>query len=94
MKKGPHRCFSVWQGGGGVFRNAGSGKCSACGTGGSIKAWAQAVDYDDRHQFRYFAPLLPAMETPQIIRAHDPHELDSAGNGPATKISYRKCISS
>ncbi len=58
------------------------------GTGGGVKAWAQAVDHDDGHQLRNFAPLLPAMETPQIVRAHDPDESDSgaAGQQPRYRI--------
>ena len=88
MKERPHRRFSAWQRGGGVFRNANPGKNVARGTGGGVKAWAQAVDNDDRHQLRYLAPFLPAMETPQIIRAHDPDESDSwaAGQQPRYRI--------
>jgi len=65
-----------------VFRDADMGKSVARGTGGCVKAWAQAVDDHDGHQLGYFAPLLPAMETPQIVRAHDPDESDSGAAGP------------
>ena len=65
-----------------MFRDADMGKSVARGTGGCVKAWAQAVDDHDGHQLRYFAPLLPAMETPQIVRAHDPDESDSGAAGP------------
>ena len=50
--------------------------------GGSVETWAQAVDDDDRHQFCNFAPLLPAMKTPQIVRAHDPDESDARAACP------------
>ena len=65
-----------------MFRDADMGKSVARGTGGCVKAWAQAVDDHDGHQLGYFAPLLPAMETPQIVRAHDPDESDSGAAGP------------
>jgi len=65
-----------------VFRDADVGKNIARGTGGCVKAWAKAVDDHDRHQLRYFSPFLPAMETPQIIRAHDPDESDSGAASP------------
>lgn len=65
-----------------MFRDADVGKNIARGTGGCVKAWAKAVDDHDRHQLRYFSPFLPAMETPQIIRAHDPDESDSGAASP------------
>ena len=77
-----------------MFRDADVGKNIARGTGGCVKAWAKAVDDHDGHQLRYFSPFLPAMETPQIIRAHDPDEFGLRGSEPATRISYRTCISS
>ena len=71
-----------------MFGNTGAGKNVARRTGCGIKAWAQTVDDDDRHQLRYFAPFLPAMETPQVVRAHDPDESDSraAGQQPRYRI--------
>jgi len=45
--------------------------------GGGVQTRAQPVDDDDRHQFCNFAPLLPAMKTPQIVGAHDPDESDT-----------------
>lgn len=65
-----------------MFRDAGVSKSIARGTGGCVKAWAQTVDDHDGHQLRYFSPFLPAMETPQIVRAHDPDESDSGAAGP------------
>lgn len=65
-----------------MFRDADVGKNIARGTGGCVKAWAKAVDDHDGHQLRYFSPFLPAMETPQIIRAHDPDESDSGAASP------------
>ena len=81
VEKRPRGRFSVRQGGDGVFGNARPGKGIARGTGGGIETWAQTVDDDDRHLLGYFAPLLPAMETPQIVRAHDPDESDAGAPG-------------
>jgi len=64
-----------------MFGNTDAGKNIARRTGRGVKAWAQTVDDDDRHQLRYFAPFLPAMETPQVVRAHDPDESDSRASG-------------
>src|ERR1700745_3728303 len=77
MQKGPHGRLSVGQGGGVVFGDADAGESIARRTGGCVKAWAQTVDDDDGHELHYFAPFLPAMETPQIVRAHYPDESDS-----------------
>src|SRR5262245_2546266 len=88
MKKRPHWRVSAWQRSGSVFRYAYPGKDIAGGTGCSVKARAQAVDDDDRHQLRDPAPFLPAMETPQVIRAHDPDKSNSgaAGQQPRYRI--------
>ncbi len=64
-----------------MFRNSDAGKDVARRTGSGVKTWAQAVDHDDGHQLRYFVPLLPAMKTPQIVRAHDPDESDAGASG-------------
>src|SRR5262245_64250222 len=82
MQKSPDRRFSIGQCGGGVFGNADLCECMSRRTGGSVETWAQPVDDDDRHQFCNFAPLLPAMKTPQIVRAHDPDESDGRTTGP------------
>ena len=60
----------------------------ARGAGCGIKARAQAVDDDNGHQLHDLAPLLPAMETPQVVRAHDPDESDprAAGQQPRYRI--------
>ena len=60
-----------------MFGNADPGECISGWAGGSVETRAQAVDDDDGHQFCNFAPLLPAMKTPQIVRAHDPDESDT-----------------
>src|SRR5262249_48696913 len=76
------------QGRGGVFWDAGAGKSVARRTGGCVKAWAQTVDDDNRHQLHYFLPLLPAMKTPQVVSAHDPDESDprAASQQPRYRI--------
>jgi hypothetical protein len=81
VEERPRRRLSVGQGGHGVFRDTYPGKSVARRTGGGIKTWAQAIDDDDRHLFGYFAPLLPAVKTPQIIRAHDPDKSDTRASG-------------
>jgi hypothetical protein len=81
MEKSPRGRFSVRQGGDGVFGNARPGKGVARGTGGGIEAWAQTIDDDDRHLLGYFAPLLPAVKTPQVVRAHDPDKSDTRASG-------------
>ncbi len=88
MQEGPCWRFSARQRGGGVFWDAGVGKDIARRTGGGIKAWPQPVDDDDRNHFYNFAPILPAMETPQVVRTHDPDESDSraAGQQPRYRI--------
>ena len=60
-----------------MFRDTHPGKRVARRTGGRIKAWAQTIYDDDRHLLGYFSPLLPAVKTPQIVRAHDPDESDT-----------------
>ena len=77
MQKSPDRGFSIGQCGGGVFGNADPGECISGRAGGSVETRAQPVDDDDRHQFCNFAPLLPAMKTPQVVGAHDPDESDA-----------------
>jgi hypothetical protein len=71
-----------------MFGNTDAGKDSARRTGGCVKAWSQTVDDDDGHKLRYFAPLLPAMETPQIVCAHNPNESDprAASQQPRYRI--------
>jgi len=64
-----------------MFGDTDAGKNVARRAGGCVKAWAQTIDDDDGHKLHYFLPLLPAMETPQIIRAHDPDESDSGAAG-------------
>jgi hypothetical protein len=77
----PHGRFSVGQGGDGVFRDTHPGKGVARRTGGRIKAWAQTIDYNDRHLLGYFSPLLPAVKTPQVVRAHDPDKPHTRASG-------------
>ena len=60
-----------------MLGNADPGECISGRAGGSVETRAQPVDDDDRHQLCNFAPLLPAMKTPQIVRAHDPDESDT-----------------
>jgi len=88
VKESPGRRFANGQAGGGVFRNAGAGKRIARWTGGGVQTWTQPIDYSDRHQLHYFLPLLPAMETPQIVGAHDPDESDprAASQQPGYRI--------
>lgn len=57
--------------------NADPSECISGRAGGSVETRAQPVDDHDRHQFCNFAPLLPAMKTPQIVGAHDPNESDT-----------------
>jgi hypothetical protein len=77
VKERPCWRLSVRQGRSGVFRDARSGKDVARGTCGGIKAWTQTVDDNDGYLLGNFAPLLPAMETPQIICPHDPDKSDT-----------------
>ena len=60
-----------------MFGNTVPGECVSGRAGGSVETRAQPVDDDDRHQFCNFAPLLPAMKTPQIVGAHNPNESDT-----------------
>jgi len=71
-----------------VFRDTHSGKDVARRAGGGIKARTQTIDDDDWYLLGYFAPFLPAMKTPQIIRAHDPDKshTGAAGQQPRYRI--------
>ena len=88
MKERPRRRFAIGEGRGHVFGDAYAGKYISGWTGGSVKTGPQAVDNDDRHQLGYLAPFLPAMKTPQVIRAHNPDESHSraAGQQPSYRI--------
>jgi hypothetical protein len=81
VEERPGGCFPVGQGRGGAFRDTHPGKGVAGRTGGRVKAWAQTIDDDDRHLLGYFSPLLPAVKTPQIVRAHDPDKSDTRASG-------------
>src|SRR5665213_2613924 len=81
MQEGPGRRLAIGQGGGVVFRDAGGAQRLSRRARGGIKTWAQAVDDHDGHQPGYAAPLLPAVKTPQIVRAHDPDEVDAGAPG-------------
>ena len=71
-----------------MFRDTHSGKDVARRAGGGIKARTQTIDDDDWYLLGYFAPFLPAMKTPQIIRAHDPDKshTGAAGQQPRYRI--------
>lgn len=81
MEERPGGRFPIGQGRGGAFRDTHPGKGVAGRTGGRVKAWAQTIDDDDRHLLGYFSPLLPAVKTPQIVRAHDPDKSDTRASG-------------
>src|SRR5690242_5072097 len=77
MNERPDRRLAVRKRGGVVFGNTVAAKSLAGGAGGCVEARPQSVDDGNRHQFGDFAPVLPAMKTPQVVGAHDPDESDS-----------------
>ncbi len=59
-----------------ALRRAPGGKRRAGPTGGRAKSRAGPIDDDDRHEVGDRAPMAPAMELPEVVRAHDPDEMD------------------
>ena len=77
MQKNPGRRTAAEQGAGLAFRNASVAERLRRDAGGRIKAWTEPIYHRDGNQFRDATPVLPAVESAQIVSSHDPDKTDS-----------------